>query len=1073
MNKTTYQLSLLFIGLLCAGHLCAQDRNLKGQIVDKVTGLPISDVTVYLPNDGMTKTDKYGSFGIMATSPGEETKVRLSAVGYVAVDTVLSIGSNHKISLGKAHVDIEEIFVSTGYDQVPKERSTGSFAVIGNDRLDEQINFNIMDRLPAVASGVVLDRNSRGGSDQLLVRGMGTILGETAPLIVLDNFPYEGDLANINPDDIETITILRDAAAASIWGARAGNGVIVITSKKGTLNQNLKVNINSLTSVQTKPDLFSVDRISSSDMIDVENMLFEKGHYTSLINSSSRPVLSPAVELFLQRASTSDPGKIAEIDQELERLRTLDVRNDFLKYIYQPGFQQQSTVGLAQGSDRFVWNASVSNAVLTDNLNQKTKRNTFLTNSRINFGNSLVFDAGINISFLGNRSGKPAYGSVSSYNGGLFPYAEFADVHGNALPVYKDWRAPFLESDVHHELLDWKYYPLEDYKYTPATQSNQNILLSTGVEYSLPKWLKLTLKYQFQKQTGIYENLKEAESYEARNTINSYATENPNTGGIDFNVPKGGILDLTTSNRLAHNIRGQLAFDWSSSVHKVYGLVGTEVRSVSNRSNGNRLYGYNPDNLAYGLFDLTGTYTHYITGARTIMPNGIFLNRTEDRFISTFFNGSYMLYDRYTATLSARRDASNLFGLNINDKWNPFWSTGVGWTISKERFWGENPISHLKLRATYGKTGNLDPAMVALTTIRYIGSNTYTQTPYARFDNYANPELEWETVSMMNIGMDFASRNNRISGVIESYWKRGENLYGISPVDYTSGVDAFIVKNVASMSANGVDVTLNTVNTTGRVRWISNLHLSMNTDEITKYHMESDIASQFVGSTNRISGREGSPVYSMYSYKWMGLDGNDGAPLGLLEGEASREYRQFTGANATVGDLAYHGRIQPKVFGSLGNTVSWRNWSATFRMTYKFGYYFRRETIRYGSLFSNWNGHGDFSKRWQQPGDETHTDIPSMIYPVPSGAENFYPYAEPFVERGDHIRLEYVNLSYNLPNKTSHARWLKDASVTFNINNLRLIYKRNRTGVDPDFSSASGTGFSPSTIYSLTIKCSL
>lgn len=1066
---------LLTIGVfnIALGQNELEQRVLQGTVMNQ-NQAPIEAVSIINQRTKETqKTNRYGRFNMNNVFEGDT--ILFKHLSYRDTLIVFDHGDNSLfISLRSFERMIEEVeVINTGYDILPKERSTGSFAFVSNNRINEQINFNIIDRLPAVASGVMLDRNSKQGTNQLLVRGMSTILGETAPLIVLDNFPYEGDLTNINPDDIENITVLRDAAAASIWGAKAANGVIVITSKKAKQNQQLTANFSSLTSIESRPNLFDLDVINSSDMIAVESMLFEKGYYNSMINSSSKPVLSPVVELLIKRSNTNDPIVINTIDSELERLGTLDVRNDFLKYVYQPGFQQQNTLGLSQGSETFIWNASASTAIVKDNLDRSIKRNTFLTNSRIHVGQKLVIDAGINISFLNSQSGKLGYGDISAYNSGLFPYAELADANGNALPVSKNWRSTYLENEIHSELLDWKYYPLEDYKHSIAKESNQNTLLTAGAEYALPSWFKVSVKYQFQKQNGVSENLKKLESYEARNMINSYATVNTTTGAVEFQVPKGGLLDRSNSNRQAHNIRGQLNFNWENPLHKVYGLIGTEVRSVSMNSTFDRLYGYNPDNLSFVFFDITKPYKSYINGANSTLPNVIALNSKKDRFISTFFNGSYTFLDKYTATMSARRDASNLFGLNVNDKWNPFWSAGLAWIISKENFWGDNLISYLKFRATYGRTGNLNPAMVALTTIRYVGANPYTQTPYARFDNYANPELKWETVGVTNIGLDFATQNNRISGTIEGYHKKGDDLYGIAPMDYTSGIPSFLVKNVASMSAYGIDLTLNTINTKGSVKWHSNVVLSHNKDKVTKYHVESESASQFVGPTNRITGREGYPVYSMYSYRWMGLDPNDGAPLGDLDGMPSREYRLFTGANATVDDLLYNGRVQPSLFGSLGNTFTWKEWSMTFRMTYKFKYSFRRETIIYSSLFSRWSGHGDYNKRWKQPGDELHTDIPAMLYPVPSSEENFYRYAEPFVERGDHIRLDYINLSYHFPNNGRGMVWLKDATITFNINNLGIIYRKNRVGIDPDYSSASSTGISPSTIYSFTLKCAL
>lgn len=1071
MKKTFY---IIGATLLLLFSKTVFGQSLEGKTTDSAHR-PIEGVSVFKNKENISFiTDSQGFFKIEELMKGDT--LHFKHISYQ--DTFIVIQDPSKIlqvSLKNSGHLIDEVeVVTTGYQRIPRERSTGSFSVIENEQISEQINFNIIDRIPAVASGVILDRNiGTGSSSQLLVRGMSTIMGEVHPLIVLDNFPYEGNLENINPDDIEEITILKDAAAASIWGARAGNGVIVITSKKTQKNQEMRVNVNSITSVEEKPDLFSLDRISSSDMIDVETLLFEEGYYDSRINLTSKTVLSPAVELLMEKKSLSDPNEIEKINKELDRLKTLDVRNDFLKYLYRLGARQQSSLALSKGSENFMWNASAGLANLKDNLNSRTNRNTFLWNSRVNVLKKLVLDAGINISFLKTRSGRPGFGSVSSYNEGLFPYAEFADDKGNPLPVYKDWQADYLQKEIHPELLDWTYYPLEDYKHHIQTQRNQSTILSAGLEYQFPKWVTASFKYQFQRQTGFSENLRHPESYEARNLVNGYAEENSATGGINFEIPKGGLVDFGNNDLRAHNLRGQLDFDNNGDLHRIYAILGTEVRDVLTNSKSHRLYGYNPDNLSYSPLDLTVPYKHYITGANTFLSDGIALNQRRNRYISTFFNGAYTLFSKYTASLSARRDASNLFGLNVKDKWNPFWSVGAAWIISNEDFWPGETIGFLKLRATAGKTGNVNPSMVALTTIRYVGPNPYTQSPYARFDNYANPELKWETVGMTNIALDFSTKNNRISGTIERFWKNGDNLYGISPIDYTTGVDAFIVKNVASMRASGFDLILNTLNTTGKIKWRSNLNLNLNNDKITKYHMENELASNFVSPINRISGREGSPVYSMYSYKWQGLDKNDGAPLGLLEGEPSREYLMFTGGNASVEDLVYHGSVLPKVFGSLGNTISWKDWSMMFRVTFKFDYYFRRETISYNSLFSTWKGHGDFNKRWQKRGDENHTDIPGLMYPIPFGLENFYPFAEPFVERGDHVRLEFINLSYNLPTSGKYTQWFKQTSVALNINNLGLIYRKNNKKIDPDYSSFSHTDLSPSTIYSLNLKFAL
>ncbi|GAB3832880.1 hypothetical protein GCM10028895_51200 [Pontibacter rugosus] len=181
--------------------------------------------------------------------------------------------------------------VSTGYQRIPQERATGSFAQVSEATLQEQVSTDILSRLEAVASGVSVDRSRL--TPELMVRGLSTINGPATPLIVVDNFPYEGDIGNLNPNDVESITVLKDAAAASIWGARAGNGVIVITTKKGRFNQPLTVGFNSSVSVSQEPDLSYLQQMKASDFIDVEQFLFEKGYYRGQLASSGRPVLSP------------------------------------------------------------------------------------------------------------------------------------------------------------------------------------------------------------------------------------------------------------------------------------------------------------------------------------------------------------------------------------------------------------------------------------------------------------------------------------------------------------------------------------------------------------------------------------------------------------------------------------------------------------------------------------------------------------------------------------------------------------------------------------------------------------
>ena len=196
---------------------------------------------------------------------------------------------------------LNEVQVSTGYQRIPKERATGSFSVISNKVFNQQVSTDILSRLEAVANGLKVDRLSSVGSSKLSIRGLSSINGPKDPLIILDNFPYEGDITGINPNDVQDITLLKDAAAASIWGAKAGNGVIVITTKKGSYNQPISVEVAANMTIGEKPNLFYNKQISSGDFIDAETFLFNNKYRFSDTSASSRPVFSPVYEILFKK----------------------------------------------------------------------------------------------------------------------------------------------------------------------------------------------------------------------------------------------------------------------------------------------------------------------------------------------------------------------------------------------------------------------------------------------------------------------------------------------------------------------------------------------------------------------------------------------------------------------------------------------------------------------------------------------------------------------------------------------------------------------------------------------------
>jgi TonB-linked SusC/RagA family outer membrane protein len=958
-----------------------------------------------------------------------------------------------RITLVPDVITLQEVAISNGYQILPKERATGSYSNISNQLFNQQSSTNILERLEATASGVLVDRGT-GTQGKLMVRGLSTLGGPREQLVILDNFPYEGDINNINPNDVESLTILKDAAAASIWGARAGNGVIVITTKKARANQPLTIELNSNLTAGEKPDLFYLKEISTTDFIDIEQMLFSKNYYQSQINSSSKPLLSPVIELLIKRSSATVPEQ-QNIDQQINSLRNLDVRNDFSNYLYNESVNQQYAFNIKGGSATHSWLFSSGYDHNSSNLEEAYSRLNLRFSNRLNLGSRLSLSSGIYYTLSNSQSGKPPYGSISVKANSLYPYARFADDAGNVLPIGKDYRESFLESFAGKGLLDWKYYPLEDYKNNENNSKRQDALLNMALDYKLLDDLKLSLQYQFERQYDTDRNLQKKDSFFTRNLVNTY-TQIAADGKLTRNIPWGDILDLSHAEMSSHQLRGQLYLDKVWQDHQLTILAGTEVRQNISESDFYRTYGLNPENLAFGIIDPTRTYPKLITGSSDFIPDRRSIGKTNKRYLSFYGNTAYTFLNRYTLSGSIRRDASNLFGVSINNKWKPLWSAGLAWNISNESFYHSNTLQDLKLRMTYGFSGNTDPARTAVTTLYNMSNSPYTFSPVYSFDQYANPSLKWETVKQVNAALDFSALKTRISGSIDFYWKKGTDLYGAIPIDYTTGVGLTVKRNVASIKGNGVDIVLRSLNTTGTIKWESELNLSYHKDQIEEYYLTTFQASNFMLSGGaRISGLKGNAIYAVYSYKWAGLESETGLPQGYLNDVVSKDYSAITGVTATVNDLNYHGSAIPVYYGSLGNTLSWKQFSVTARILFKLDYYLRRPGMDYTNLFSSWTGHSDYAKRWQQPGDEKKTDVPALVYPLPAGMNSFYTNSEPLVIKGDHIRLQYVTLNYMLNKQSNSNLPFKTINFYLNVNNLGILWKANKENVDPDYATRS------------------
>ncbi|CDS92099.1 TonB-dependent receptor plug [Sphingobacterium sp. PM2-P1-29] len=1058
---------------IISGSLYAQQQ-VTGKVTSRNDNIPIEGASISLQGTNTTVNTNSNGYFTLRIANGNIAVVTVNHVGYEPSTVTVNLPQTDtlKVLLNTSTRLLEEVeVVSTGYQQIPKERATGSFSTVSNELFNQQVGTDILSRLPAIANSMVMDAGRSQYSSQMMIRGLSTISGQKDPLIIVDNFPYDGDITNINPNIVENITILKDASASSIWGARAANGVIVITTKSGRFNQPITLSFNSNLTIGAKPDLGYIRQMSSNDYIDMEQELFKRDFYNSDINSTSHPVISPVVDL-LVKARPGGTLTSEQAQQQINALRTVDARDDFNQYMYKPSVNQQYFLSTQGGADNFSWTSSVGYDHNKDNLGSTYQRINLRFQNTYRPIRQLSLSTGLYYTQNRNKSGRLGYNNVTMRGGTFAPYMQMADANGKVLPVARDYNQSYIQNLGDGKLFDWNYYPLTDWQHQTSNGTVSDILATATLDYQIIKGLNATVNYQYERQIGLNTNLADENSYMARDYINLFSQIV--NGNVVYIVPNGSILDKSNNLLNANNVRGQLNFDNTYGKHNVTALIGGEARSTHTQSNQARFYGYSPYSLTTGNVDFTKTYPTIISGGASLIQRGQYLRETTTRFISYFANAAYTFDNRYVVSASARRDASNLFGLKTNDQWNPFWSAGLAWKLSNENFYNLAFLPYLNLRATYGFSGNIDPAMVAVNTIWYPNNiNIFTGAAYAQFNNYYNPLLKWETSKMLNLALDFRFKNNRLIGSIEYYHKKGINLFGMAPMDYTVGVPPSMLRNVASMKGSGWDIQLKSLNIDRVFKWNTIFNFSLYKDKIVSYQINRTLAQQYVNvSSPPISGIEGNPVYAIYAYQWAGLDPNTGEAQGYLNGEVSKNYSSIIGTGTKLEDLEYFGSAIPTKFGSLINAVSYKNISIQVGVSFKFGYWFRRNSINYTNLFYNWQGHSDYALSWKQPGDETKTNVPVNLYTTDFNRDGFYNGSSVLVEKGDHIRLQYINLAYDFIMPANKIKGIKGLQVFFNASNLGLLWKANKAGIDPDFGMGYFNLKTPAN-YSLGLKAKL
>jgi TonB-dependent SusC/RagA subfamily outer membrane receptor len=529
---------------------------IHGTIKDATTGEPVSNATITtLVSKKAVVSSQNGTFNIMIA---KADTLLISHIGYiekkVAVESDLSI----TVLLQQKDVLLGNLTINTGYQQLKPNEVNGSYVVIDNKTLNLQTGGNILQRLNGVTSSVLFNVGKQNNNPQnntnISIRGLSTINGPLDPLIVVDNFIYDGNINNINPNDVESVTVLKDAAASSIWGARAGNGVIVITLKKGKLNQPLQVDFNTDLIMTDKPDLYYQPSISTDDFIDLEQTLYGKGFYKKLFTNSSHPAISPAVQIFQDTKN----GLISSNDSmtKINILKQTDSRNQFTKYYYQKGLAQQYALNLHGGSSNIAWLISGTYDKAIGNLRAKNDRINFRFENTYTPLKGMRIDAAVYYTSSHNISGLSGYTSVTSLNGKTqIPYLSLTNSVGNSVAVPSYYNVNYIDTLGGGKLMDWNYYPVEDYKHNETKTNTEEILGNLNLSYAVAKGISLNFLYQYEKQRTETNIVSDTSSYYARNLINSFSQVDEVTGIVNYIIPRGGILNNSSANQYAYNFR--------------------------------------------------------------------------------------------------------------------------------------------------------------------------------------------------------------------------------------------------------------------------------------------------------------------------------------------------------------------------------------------------------------------------------------------------------------------------------------------------------------------------------------
>ena len=1029
---------LLF--LLCAvigfTQLAAQGRVITGTVTDGKT--PLSGATVAVVGaTNTTTTDAEGKFSFSV--PASARQLEVSFVGFTTQVVSIGTSTNLSVRLQAANESLSEVVV-VAYGQQQKKAVTGAVSSISSDKIAKQQVVSATQALQGLASGVVVINTTGqpGENPTIRIRGIGSVNASAAPLVVVDGVPFDANLSNINPNDIESMNVLKDATATALYGSRAANGVILITTKTGKKGRDAAINVYSSYGVSSRA-VPEYSFVSSEDYMklawealknqgtDIGNA--NPGQYASdrLINTVKYNPYGSAFPKPIDANGQLVPGATLLWDTDWSKeIRNSDITRknvglnvaggtdriryfmsgDYLNqdgYVIKSNFQRIST-RLNIDADLRDWlTVGVKTSVSSSKQNYPDQSGTAFRNA-VQFGRSL---ASIYPLYMHDEQGKPlldAFGNMQFDFGG----PRTGRLVNVSRPVAQNTNAVAIQTldQVLNERLLTSLNTYGEVRFTP----NLKFRSSFGMD-----------RYVF--------------------TNSNY--QNPQYGDA---AAVGGRVGKQRTLTTSWTWNNMLSYEKTFGDHTIGAMASSEA------------YDFKEEYFQAQKTGLPAPGLTELGPGATLESTNSYIN--SQRIVSYLGRVTYGFDNKYFAEATIRRDGSSRF--LPDQRWGTFYALGGSWIMSSEKFLQDVTwLNMLKLRASYGEVGNnaLTSYFPYLTSYA-TGYNDLTN-PGVFLSGIANPDITWEKLGTFNVGFDFAVLKNRLSGSIEYYNKKTFDLLFPRPLPNSSGITT-VSENIGEVSNKGIELNLTSRNITNKnFSWETNFNLATVKNRITKLPQEKIVSGSYRMEV-------GQSLNDFWIYEWAGVNPANGAPQWYkyeLDAQGNSTDKRTVVNTIAGATRRYFGTSIPKVTGGLSNNFTYKNFDASFLFNYAFGG--KILDADYISLMHGFTSmgnqlHTDILNRWQKPGDVT--DVPRLKignseYGNPSTRHLF---------SGDYIRLRNVTLGYTLPAQTAEAiGFIKSLRVYVQADNF-FTWTKAKEGLDPEVSIGGVTSQSSSSFKTLS-----